>query len=401
MRVKIETLDDFGRGISHIDGKVVFIPKTLPKDLVEINIILNKKNYCEAEVVKIVKESPKRLESICPYFNKCGGCDLLNLKYNDTLDYKKEKIMNLFLKNKINISNMEIVENKNDYYYRNKLSLKIVDGKLGFYEAKTHKLVEINKCFVANEEINKVIYNYKLLNLNNAQVTIRCNLNKEILLVINTKDKENINIESLKKIIKLVGIVFNNKTIYGDSFYYERIHNMLFKVSYNSFFQVNPYITNILFDLVSSNINCDDIVLDLYSGVGTLSIVAGKKASKVYSIEIVGNAVLNGIFNAKLNKQNNIKFMLGDVAKTVNKINDKINTLIVDPPRSGLDKVTREYILKCLPEKIIYVSCDPLTLMRDLKELEKNYNIVEYKILDMFSYTYHLESFCVLKLKND
>ena len=201
------------------------------------------------------------------------------------------------------------------------------------------------------------------------------------------------------EIIKLVGIIYNDITIYGENFFYERINGKLFKVSYNSFFQINENITNKLFALIKNNIDKDSTVLDLYSGVGTLGIVASSKAKTVYSIEIIKNAVLNGITNAKLNQKTNIKFMLGDVAKLLDKVNLASHTVIIDPPRKGLDKKTKEFILKKLPAKIIYVSCEANTLMRDLKELENIYEIIDYKILDMFSYTYHVENFCVLKRK--
>lgn len=140
----------------------------------------------------------------------------------------------------------------------------------------------------------------------------------------------------------------------------------------------------------------DDNVLDLYCGVGTLGIVASKKAKSVIGIEIIENAVLNGVFNAQINKCNNVKFMLGDVSKTVKKLNIEFDTLIVDPPRKGLDYDTIQFIKDNKFKKIIYVSCDPNTLMRDLKELSDIYKIDEYKVLDMFSYSYHVESVCVL-----
>ena len=144
----------------------------------------------------------------------------------------------------------------------------------------------------------------------------------------------------------------------------------------------------------------DDNVLDLYCGVGTLGIVASKKAKSVIGIEIIENAVLNGVFNAQINKCNNIKFMLGDVSKTVNKLNIEFDTLIVDPPRKGLDYNTIQFIKDNKFKKIIYVSCDPNTLMRDLKSLSDIYKIDEYKVLDMFSYSYHVESFCLLEYVN-
>ena len=348
--------------------------------------------------MKYVKKSKDRIESICPHFNECGGCNLLHLSYEDTLLFKREKIKSLLEKAKIEYKKeIEIIKNDNPFYYRNKISMKIENGKIGFYKDNTHELVEIKKCFLAKEPINEVIKNYKLLNLLNASLTVRCNNNNEILLIIESEEKNyNIELAKLKEKIKLVGIVYNNKTIYGDNFFYERINNQLFKVSYDSFFQINNYVASKLFNLIKNNISENSIVLDLYSGVGTLGISASSSSKEVYSMEIVKNAVLNGITNAKLNKINNMKFLLGDVSKTISKLNIYFDTLIIDPPRKGLDKNSKNFILQKLPQKIIYVSCDPHTLIRDLKELGKEYEIVEFKILDMFSYTYHTE--CCVKL---
>ena len=400
-QVLIEKLDDFGRGIAHINNKVVFIANALPEELVEIKIINDKKSYMEASVVKYIKLSKDRIESMCPYFEACGGCSLIHLNYEDTLKFKQNKIKNLLKKYKINYDKeLEIVKNDNPFYYRNKVSLKMENGYLGYYEENTHKLLEIKECMMAKHSINEVIKNYQLLNLKDAKLTIRSNYNDEILIIIEANAKEyNIELAKLKEKIKLVGIIYNGITIYGENFFYERINGKLFKVSYNSFFQINENITNKLFALIKNNIDTDSTVLDLYSGVGTLGIVASSKAKTVYSIEIIKNAVLNGITNAKLNQKTNIKFMLGDVAKLVDKVNLAFDTVIIDPPRKGLDKKTKEFILKKLPAKIIYVSCEANTLMRDLKELENIYEIIDYKILDMFSYTYHVESFCVLKRK--
>ena len=400
-KVLIEKLDDFGRGIAHINNKVVFVKNALPKEEVEVKIINDKKSFSEAEVTKYLKLSKDRIDSKCPYFNLCGGCNLLHLNYENTLFFKQNKIKELLKKNKINYDKeIEIIKNDNPLYYRNKISLKIENGKLGYYEENTHKLIEIKECITAKHSINEVIKNYKLLNLGNAKLTIRSNNNDEILIIIETNEKDyNIELAKLKEKIKLVGIIYNDRTIYGENFFYERINNKLFKVSYNSFFQVNENITSKLFDLIKDNIENDSTVLDLYSGVGTLGIVASTKVKKVYSIEIVKNAVLNGITNAKLNKRDNIKFMLGDVSKLISKVDLSFDTLIIDPPRKGLDEKTREFILKKKPEKIIYVSCDPNTLIRDLKELESNYEITDFKIMDMFSNTYHVESFAVLTKK--
>lgn len=400
-KVLIDKLDNYGKGITHINNKVVFVKNALPHEEVEIQIISDHKKYDEAKVVKYLKTSKERIESVCPYFNECGGCNLLHLNYEDTLLFKREKIKSLLEKAKIEYKKeIEIIKNDNPFYYRNKISMKIENGKIGFYKDNTHELVEIKKCFLAKEPINEVIKNYKLLNLLNASLTIRCNNNDEILLIIESEEKNyNIELAKLKEKIKLVGIIYNNKTIYGDNFFYERINNKLYKVSYDSFFQVNNHVASKLFNLIKDNIKENSIVLDLYSGVGTLGISASSSSKEVYSVEIVKNAVLNGITNAKLNKINNMKFLLGDVSQTISKLNIYFDTLIIDPPRKGLDKNSKNFILQKLPQKIIYVSCDPHTLMRDLKELEKEYEIVEFKILDMFSYTYHVECCTLLSLK--
>ena len=400
-KVLIEKLDDFGRGIAHINNKVVFVANALPDEEVEIKIINDKKSFSEAKVTKYLKLSKDRIESKCPYFEVCGGCNLLHLNYENTLMFKQNKIKNLLKKNKINYDQeIEIISNDNPLYYRNKISLKIENGELGYYEESSHKLIKIKECIIAKHSINEVIKNYKLLNLTDAKLTIRSNYNDEILLIIESNEKNyNIELAKLKEKIKLVGIVYNNITIYGENFFYERVGGKLFKVSFDSFFQVNENITSKLFSLIKENIDKSSVVLDLYSGVGTLGIIASSKSQEVYSIEIIKNAVLNGIMNAKLNKRDNIKFMIGDVANTVDKINLNFDTLIIDPPRKGLDKKTREFILKKLPNKVIYVSCDPNTLIRDLKELETSYEIADFKIMDMFPFTYHIESFCILNRK--
>ncbi len=398
--VKIESLDHYGRGIAHINNKVIFIFNALPNEVVDIKIINDKKQFSEAKVIKYITKSNDRIKSICPYFENCGGCNLLFYNYENTIKFKQNKIKELINKNKINYNNdITVIINETPLSYRNKISLKIYNGKIGFYENKTHKIVPIEKCLIAKESINKIIKDYKLLNINEGTLTIRSNYNNEITLIINSKELNyNIDISKLKENNKITGIVYNDKLIYGEDFYYERIGGMLFKVSYNSFFQVNHYITEKLFKLIEENIAINSKVLDLYCGVGTLSLVASKKASEVIGIEIIKNAIINASKNAFLNKKTNLKFILGDVANSVTKINQKFDTLIVDPPRNGLDKNIINYIKENKPSKIIYVSCDPNTLMRDLKSLEELYQIKDYKILDMFSYTYHLESFVILEL---
>ena len=399
MEVKIEKLDDFGRGICYIDNKVTFVPNTIPNDLVEIEITKESKKYNEGKLINILIPSKKRIEPKCPYFSKCGGCVLQNMNYKDTLKYKKEKIINIFKKNKLEI-NPIVIENANYYNYRNKISLKVIDKKIGYYEPKSHSIVEIDSCLVASNSINKTIQLIKKMNIINGLVTIRCNKNDEILIIINSKDKLNIDVDSIKEKIKLVGIVINNKLFYGEDFLYENINVIFYKISYDSFFQVNPYIASKIFDIIKENINSNETVLDIYSGVGTLSLTASTVAKKVIGIEIVENAVLNAIHNAKINKINNVDFLLNDATKAITKLNLFFDKVIVDPPRAGLTKTVIDTIKKIKPKEIIYVSCDPQTLVRDIKLLSDLYIINKFYIEDMFSFSYHVESVCILKINN-
>ena len=272
--------------------------------------------------------------------------------------------------------------------------------KIGFYINKTHNLVEINKCLLANPAINKTIPLIKRFNICNGEVTIRCNQNAEILIVINSQDNLNIDTNYLKSQIKLVGIVVNNKTYYGENSLFERMNNLLFKISYDSFFQINPYIASKLFQIISDNIDSSDKVLDLYCGVGTLSLMAAKKAQKVLGIEVVPNAIINALFNARVNDLNNTQFVINDASTAISKIKPDFNKIIVDPPRSGLTKNIIDVLLKIKPDAIIYVSCDPQTLVRDFTLLSSIYEIKKSYILDMFSYTYHIETILILIKKS-
>lgn len=394
---KIEKLDNKGRGIIYVDNKITFVTNALPEEEVDIKITLEKSKYNEAIVTKYYKTSSKRLESKCPYYKECGGCDLLHISYEDTIDFKKQKVKDILFKYANLDVDIDCVTNNNIFNYRNKITLKVIDGKWGYYKENSHELVSIDECLLAEENINKFIKDIDKLNINNGEVIIRNNYNDELLIVIDTKDKINIDIDYLKNKYKIDGIVVNNKKYYNDDFFIEMINKKLFKVSYNSFFQVNRYICSKLFDLISDNVNEGDTVLDLYSGVGTLGINVAKKVKKVYGIEIVENAVINASYNTKINKIDNAYYLLGDVGKTINKIKDKIDTIIVDPPRAGLDKKTKDYIINSAAKKIIYVSCDPMTLARDLSDLQTVYNIKDIKGLDMFPMTQHCESITVLE----
>ena len=390
MKVEIVKLDDFGRGICFVNDKVTFVPNTIPGDIVNIKIVKENKKYNEAILIDLVKSSSKRIDAPCPYFGICGGCTLQTLSYEKGIDYKKEKVINYFKKMGL-IINPSLITNDTPYNYRNKITLKVVNGVVGYYKLNSHSVVEVNKCLLAEECINDVISIVCGMGIINGEVIIRSNYKKEILIIINSKDK--INTTNISNNIK--GIILNDEVIYGNDYFYEEINNIKYKVSYKAFFQVNRSVASKMFKLVEDFTNNNDCVLDLYSGVGTLGLSASKKAKNVLGVEINKDAVDNANQNAVINKLNNAKFIYSD-ASNIKNIDVSFNKLIVDPPRAGLSREVIDFIKFKLPDEIMYISCDYHTQARDLKLLD-SYEIIDSYICDLFSYTYHVECICFLR----
>ena len=396
MELKIEGLNDQGSGVGYIDGKVCFVPKSMVGDVVKIIVLKEHKNYIEGVVEEYVSRGNYFREEFCPYFKRCGGCQLQNMDYDKTLEYKKNKLEKI-LEKFANISvNVDMISSKKDKNYRNKITLKVVDGCVGYYAYRTNEIVEVNKCDLVDESINDFISLISDFKVKNGEVVIRCNYNQELLIVINSDDEIVIPKFDDKRI---VGIILNDKLIYGEDHFIEIIDGRFYQVSYNSFFQVNRDICKDLFRLLNENIIEDSVVLDLYCGVGTLGIAVKDKVKKIYGIEVVENAIKNALVNKKMNKVDNALYMLGDVAKVLDKINEKIDVVLVDPPRMGLDKCVIDMIIEYNPKQIIYISCDPITLARDLRLFSDSYDVKKVVGMDMFCWTYHVESFVVLKRK--
>lgn len=396
-KVVITKLDNKGRGICFVNNKITFVPKTLPFDEVEIVLTKENKKYNEAVVTKFLNKSDKRITPLCPYFNECESCNLMHMSYDDTLKFKKEKVENLLYKYAHMDKKIEVVSGSS-HGYRNKITLKVVNRKVGYFKNKSHELVEIKKCFLAKDSINKVMEVINLLNICNGEVVIRSNSNNDILLSIQTKD--NVLVEPiLKKIEKVVGIVVNNKTIYGNNFFVDSINDLKFKVSYNSFFQVNEEVIKLIIDYIRKILPPVKRVLDLYCGVGTIGIALASDIKELFGVEIIENAISNAIENAKLNKVLNTKYNCSKVENILKELPKNIDLIILDPPRSGLDNATLEFVLNSSIKYILYISCEPLTLARDLKILSSNYNVESIKAFDMFPYTEHVECVCVLCLR--
>ena len=394
VKVKIERYSNQLEGIGHVDGKVIFVPKTKIGDIVNVKITEEKSKYYRGVITDVNKNVD------CPYFYECGGCHLRHLDYDMTLLLKKNNFKDLLLKNNLYIKDIKVFENNNSFNYRNKVSLKIVDKKIGYYQEKTNNIVEIDNCLIIKDVINDFISEISKFKINNGSIMIRTNYNDELLISITTDDQINFDFESLKENFKIAGVVINKNAVLNDDFIIDKIGDTLFKISYDSFFQVNNYGASKIVEVIKNNIDESDEVLDLYCGVGTIGLSIAKNVKKVLGVEIVPNAIRNALENVKMNNITNAEFVLGDVSKVVDKIKNKFNTIIVDPPRAGLDENTKRFITENSPEKIIYVSCNPITLVRDLNDLSEMYKVEDVSIVDMFSYTYHCESVCVLERKS-
>lgn len=398
--MKIEKLDYYGRGIYRSSGKVYFIENALKDEDVSITLLKEKKKYCEAKLKEISNISKDRTEAKCKYYNVCGGCQLMHIKEEKQEEFKKEKveeILKKFLKYNKDVN--DIVFSKN-FNYRNKVVLHVKDNKLGFYKNKTNELIEIDKCLLLNPVINDLIsYLKNYIELKDIEkITIKVgNKTNEVMLIIDGS------IAKYQNLLEIVDVlIINEKVMTTKDYITSYIGNKKYIIKRNSFFQVNYDISTRMYNKVKDVIVKEKSknVLDLYCGTGTIGIYISDVVSKITGIEVVSDAIEAANINKKINNVENIEFILGKVEDKLDFIsNNNIDTIIVDPPRSGLHKKVIPTLEKISPKTIIYVSCDPITMARDINLLSNNYELVEVTPYDMFPNTYHVECVAVLKLK--
>ena len=397
MKVKIEKLDHFGRGITHINDKICFIKDALPEEVVDIEIINENKKYIEAITKKVKEKSPYRIKSQCKYSNKCGGCVFNHLLFEEENKYKKEKVQEIISRfGELDKKLVKEIKYNEEYNYRNKIILHGIGNKLGFYEEKTHSIIPIDKCLLISPNMNKVIKVLNSINERIEEVLIRCN-NDDSMIMVELEGKVK-DIDKLKEVCDV--LIYNGLILSDKDELINKIGNKKYYVSYSSFFQVNRFLTKNLYNEVLKEVKKKNPnkVLDLYTGTGTIGIYVSEYAKKIIGIDSNGSNIKNANKNKELNNVKNIEFICDKVENRINEFNN-IDLIIVDPPRAGLDPKTKDYLKEIKPDTIIYVSCDPVTLARDLKELKDIYNIKSIKPFNMFPRTYHCESIAVLDKK--
>ena len=434
-----------GEGIAKIDGFTIFIPNAIKGEKIKILIVKVLASHAFGKIIEIIKQSDHREESDCTTYKRCGGCSLRHIKYNETLKIKQnavQSLVNKTLENKLKVE--ETLGMDKPYHYRNKAQYPIglnKEGKpvIGVFANRTHEIIPIETCYIQNkqsEEIAKYIFNFlvnhkiKVYDEKSGKGLVRHIVTKigiktnEVMCIIvingNELPYEDILVnelthkfENIKSIIKNINtkntnVILGNENInlYGNGYIKDILGDFIFKISPMSFYQVNPVQAEKLYNIgvELADINKNDIVFDLYCGIGTISLFMSKFAKEVYGVEIVDEAIVAAKENACINNVTNTKFIAGDVEKV---LDDLVNVkkiipdiIMLDPPRRGLDNTSIENIRKVSPKKVIYISCNPATLVRDLSKLEDKYNVKSIKPVDMFPFTSSVECCAVLELKN-
>lgn len=434
-----------GEGIAKIDGFTIFIPNTIKGEKCEILIVKVLSSHAYGKIVRILETSKDRADIDCATYQRCGGCDLRHMTYENTLNLKREIVQSLVnkgLKNKVAVE--DTIGMDNPYNYRNKAQYPVGIDKngnpaVGVFAQRTHTIIPIENCMIQTEisqDIAKTIINFiKEKNISVYNEEKQTGLVRHIvikvgkytnqvmcILVVNSRnynspiDTELVDLlrrkyPEIKTIIKNINtqntnviLGKENINIYGDGYIEDKLGEYTFKISPMSFYQVNPVQAEILYNtaIEAAKLSKEDVLFDLYCGIGTIGIFASRYVKQVYGIEIVPQAISDAIENAKINNIKNAEFLVGDVETAFDELINKKQiiptAIIVDPPRKGLDDKTIQNILKIKPEKLVYISCNPATMVRDLAKMEEVYNISKIQPVDMFPFTKHVECVAVLNL---
>lgn len=386
--VTINDEDDIGNGITRIDNFVVFVPYALKDEKLKIKITKVNKRFATAKIEKIINKSDRRQCVKCKSFNECGGCSFLHLSFDEEKKKKIDFIYKLF-----NTNVKEILTN-NEYNYRNKATFHVKDGRIGYYSENTNDIVEFDNCLLLDERINEVYNTLKNIDLSNIfEVIVRTS--KSSVMVIFKGDTNDFDYNPLVNKVKIDSLYLNDKLLYGNAYIIEELGNIKYSIYPNAFFQVNTDNMKIMYDKVKEYAGNGNKLLDLYCGTGTIGIYLKENFEEVTGIEVNKEAILNANINKSLNNLSNINFICGDasIAK-----NNNYDVIVVDPPRSGLSNKVISFLNKSDVKTIVYVSCNPKTLKRDLNLLNK-YNVLKLECINMFNKTKHVECICKLEKK--
>lgn len=443
---EVEIIDNGynGEGIAKIDGFTVFVPNAIKGEVVKILIVKVLSSHAFGKILEIEKKSKFRQEIDCATYKRCGGCDLRHIKYEQTLKMKQnavQALVNKNLKNKIEVK--ETLGMENPFFYRNKAQYPVGVNKdrkpiIGVFANRTHEVIPIKNCLIQNpkseaiakfilefiKEKNISIYNEKTGRGFFRHIVIKVGIKTNEIMcifVINGKkfpyedelvEKLKQNYPEIKTIVKNINMKNTNVilgqeniNLYGNGYIEDVLGEYKFKISPLSFYQVNPKQAEKLYNLgiEMAKVSKEDTVFDLYCGIGTISLFIAKYAKKVYGVEIVEQAIKDAKQNAKINNIENVQFIAGDTKIVLEDLIYKkgiiADIVIFDPPRKGLDNNSINNILKIKPKKIVYISCNPATLIRDLALFEKLYEVKTIIPVDMFPFTKHVECVTVLYAK--
>lgn len=418
-----------GNGVGRVFSYPVFVPFSAKGDKVLIKITNDKKSYFLGEIIEVITPSIDRIEPICNLYTKCGGCDLLHINYESQTTMKQNIVKNAIKKiaKNDNLEVSDIIKMDNPLYYRNKASFNvgIVNKKIcvGFFKKKSYDIIEMDSCKIIHPILNEVrivVENFcnkygfmpkrvvSKISFSTNEVMVCLVLSERSFKLKNFLLKELEQIKEIKSVIinyldnkNQVGFGKKSEVIFGDDFISENIDGIVFKNYLKSFYQVNPVQTKKLYQKAIEllELQKDDTLIDVYCGVGTISLLCANKVNDVYGIEIVADAIKSANENAKINNIENAKFILGDavnISKLIEK-EDKQYKIIVDPPRKGLDEKVIISIAKFNPKTVVYISCNEGTMARDLKVFEGlGYRALEVTAVDMFCGTSHVESVVLL-----
>jgi len=434
--VTIDGMTDDGSGVGRIDGLAVFVPYTLVGETVSVKILKTQKRYAFAKVLEILAPSPMRIEPECPHFYRCGGCQFFHCTYEEELKYKQQQVCDALTRiGNIDVAVRPIIGAPNTHHYRNKAQFPVSESGIGFYSRRSHNIVDIDSCIIQNPACDAIVrcvrdwmqtYDIAPYNESRHSGSVRHIYTRtaagtgEVLVCIVTRD-ENIKypellVESLLELdINIVGVVQNinpeptniilggkNRILHGRDYIFDNIGDLTYKISLYSFFQVNSAQTRALYDtaLAALDLSGNETVWDLYSGIGTIGLHMARSAGRVIGVEIVSDAVRDARENAKLNDIDNAAFYEGsaeEVAPVLLKDGHKPDVIIVDPPRKGCDEALLRTIAEAKPEKLLYISCKPSTLARDLAALKDMGFAPQFaQPVDMFPRTGHVETVVLL-----